>query len=94
MYIHVLLMIIYLFKFFHMSKKVISSLSVEDLEVLSDMATYLLSLKAKKSVSPVHDIEGYTPPDLFLCTESVVFSSEELAVLKKLKHLHVIEYGK
>ena len=77
-----------------MSKKVISSLSVEDLQVLSDMATYLLSLKAKKSVSPVHDIEGYNPPDLFLCTESVVFSREELAVLKKLKHLHVIEYGK
>lgn len=46
------------FKYFVMSKKVISSLSVEDLEVLSDMATYLLSLKAKKSVSPVHDIEG------------------------------------
>lgn len=94
MYIHVLMMIIYHFKIFHMSKKVISSLSVEDLEVLSDMATYLLSLKAKKSVSPVHDIEGYNPPDLFLCTESVVFSREELAVLKKLKHLHVIEYGK
>lgn len=77
-----------------MSKKVISSLSVEDLEVLSDMATYLLSLKAKKSVSPVRVIEGYNPPDLYLCTESVVFCREELAVLKKLKHLHVIEYGK
>lgn len=77
-----------------MSIKVISSLSVEDLEVLSDMATYLLSLKVKKSVSPVHDIEGYNPPDLFLCTESVVFCREELAVLKKLKHLHVFDYGK
>ena len=77
-----------------MSKKVISSLSVDDLEVLSDMATYLLSLKSKKSVSPVHDIEGYNPPDLYLCTESVVFSREELAVLKKLKHLHVVVYGK
>lgn len=76
-----------------MSKKVISSLSVEDLEVLSDMATYLLSLKAKKSVSPVHDIEGYNPPVFFLCTESVVFSCDELAVLKKLKHLHVVQYG-
>lgn len=76
-----------------MSKNVISSLSVEDLEVLSDMATYLLSLKAKKSVSPVHDIEGHNPPVFFLCTESVVFSLEELAVLKKLKHLHVVSYG-
>lgn len=63
-------------------KKVISSLSVEDLEVLSDMATYLL------------DIEGYKRLDYYLCTESVVFTSDELAVLKKLKHLHVVEYGK
>lgn len=28
-----------------------------------------------------------------LCTESVVFSRDELAVLKKLKHLHVVDYG-
>ena len=77
-----------------MSKKVISFLSIEDFEVLSDMATYLLSLKSKKSVSHVHDIEGYNPPELFLCTESVVFRREELAVLKKLKHLHIVEYGK
>lgn len=75
-----------------MSKKVISSLSVDDLEVLSDMATYLLSLKSKKSVSPVHDIDGYTPPEFYLCTESVIFSREELAVLKKLKHLHILRY--
>lgn len=77
-----------------MSKKVISSLSVEDLEVLSDMATYLLSLKAKKSVSPVHDIVGYCPPVFYLCTESVIFSRDELAVLKKLKHLHLLEIKK
>ncbi len=77
-----------------MSIKVISSFSVEDFEVLSDMATYLLSLKAKKSVSPVHDIKGYKSPDLFLCTESVVFSLEELLVLKKLEHLHFIDYDK
>lgn len=76
-----------------MSKKVISSLSVDDFEVLSDMATYLLSLKAKKSVSPVHGVEGYNPPDFFLCTEHVIFSREEFAVLKKLKHLHVVQYG-
>lgn len=87
-------MIIYLFKIFNMSKKVISSLSVEDLELLSDMASYLLCLKVKKSVSPVHDIDGYCPPEFYLCTESVIFTREELDVLKKLKHLHVIEYGK
>lgn len=80
------------FKYFVMSKKVISSLSVEDLEVLSDLATYLLSLKAKKSVSPVHDIDGYCPPEFYLCTESVIFTREELAVLKKLKHLHLLRY--
>ena len=50
-----------------MSKKVISSLSAEDLELLSDM-------------------------DFFLCTESVIFSRDELAVLKKLKHLHLLRY--
>lgn len=65
-----------------MSKKVISSLSVDDLVVLSDMATYILSLKAKKSVSPV----------FYLCTESVIFRRDELAVLKKLKHLHILRY--
>lgn len=75
-----------------MSKKVISSLSVDDLVVLSDMATYILSLKAKKSVSPVQDIEGYNPPVFYLCTESVIFSRVELAVLKKLKHLHILRY--
>lgn len=75
-----------------MSKKVISSLSVDDLVVLSDMATYILSLKAKYSVSPVQDIEGYNPPVFYLCTESVIFSREELAVLKKLKHLHILRY--
>lgn len=77
-----------------MSKKVISSLSVVDLEVLSDLASYLLNIKSKKSVSPVHDIEGSNPPELFLCTEPVFFYREELAVLKKLKHLHVVDYGK
>lgn len=30
-----------------MSIKILSSLDIEDLEVLSDMATHLLSLKAK-----------------------------------------------
>lgn len=37
-----------------MSAKVISSLDVDDFKVLSDMATYLLSIKANKSVSCFH----------------------------------------
>lgn len=71
-----------------MSKKVISSLSDVDLKILSDMATYLLSLHGKKSVSP-------SKSAAFLrVTDSVVFRAEEIAVLKKLKHLHVLSYEK
>lgn len=77
-----------------MSKKVISSLSVEDLKVLSDMDSYLLSLHGKKSLSSFHSAIVSTSNEFFLVTESVVFCAEEIAVLKKLKHLHVVEYGK
>lgn len=70
-----------------MSKKVISSLSVEDLKVLSVMATYLLSLRGIKSVSIVSNV-------FFPVTESVVLCAEEIAVLKKLKHLRVLSYEK
>ncbi len=37
-----------------MDKVIISSLTADDFKVLSDMATYLLSIKAKKSVSCFH----------------------------------------
>lgn len=37
-----------------MSKKILSSLDIEDLKVLSDMATHFLSLKAKKSIHRNH----------------------------------------
>lgn len=79
---------------FIMSKKVISSLSVEDLKVLSDMASYLLSLHGRMSVSSFHSAIVSKYNEFFLLTESVVFCAEEIAVLKKLKHLHVVEYGK
>ena len=77
-----------------MSKKVISSLSDEDLKVLSDMAAYLLSLHGKKSVSPFHSAIVSKSNAFFLVTESVVFCAEVIAVLKKLKHLHVLSYEK
>lgn len=77
-----------------MSKKVISSLSDDDLKVLSDMATYFLSLRGKKSVSPFHSNVLPQSNAFFLVTESVVFCAEEIAVLKKLKHLHGLSYEK
>lgn len=77
-----------------MSKKVISSLSDEDLKVLSDMATYLLSLHGSKSVSSFHSAIVSKYNEFFRVTESVVFCAEEIAVLKKLKHLRVLSYEK
>lgn len=77
-----------------MSKKFISSLSIEDLKVLSDMATYLLSLHGKKSLSSFHSAIVSKSNEFFLVTESVVFCAEEIAVLKKLKHLHILSYEK
>lgn len=67
-------------------------MSVEDLEVLSDMATYLLGLKAKKSVSPFQSSVCSVSNEFYLACEPVVFTHEELAVLKKLKHLHILRY--
>lgn len=74
-----------------MSAKVISSLDIDDFKVLSDMATYFLSIKAKKSVSCFH---SGVRSEFFLSSEPVIFSIRELEVLKKLKHLHVLSYGK
>lgn len=74
-----------------MSAKVISSLDIDDFKVLSDMATYLLSIKAKKSVGCFH---SGVRSEFFLSSEPVIFSIRELEVLKKLKHLHVLSYDK
>lgn len=74
-----------------MSAKFISSLDIDDFKVLSDMATYLLSIKAKKSVSCFHSV---VRSEFFLSSEPVIFSVRELEVLKKLKHLHVLSYDK
>lgn len=74
-----------------MIAKFISSLDIDDFKVLSDMATYLLSIKSKKSVSCFH---SGVRSEFFLSSEPVIFSIRELEVLKKLKHLHVLSYGK
>lgn len=71
-----------------MDKKIITSLSAEDFEHLSALACYLLSIKTDKFTSPL------SGEDYFINTEHVVFSVEDLVLLKKLKHLHVLSYGK
>lgn len=58
------------------------------------MASYLLSLHGKKSLSSFHSAIVSQSNEFFLVTESVVFCAEEIAVLKKLKHLHVLSYEK
>lgn len=65
-----------------MSKKVISSLSIKDYEQLSELAGYLLSLKYQQ-------IDVYSLP-----ITSVAFSPADMALLRKLKHLHVFCYDK
>lgn len=71
-----------------MDKKIITSLSFEDFEHLSYLACYLLSIKSDKYVSPI------SGEDYFINIEHIAFSVEDLALLKKLKHLHVLSYDK
>lgn len=70
------------------SKKLVTSLSFGDFEHLSELACYLLSIKADKYISPL------SGEDYFINSEPVAFSVEDLALLKKLKHLHVLSYDK
>lgn len=75
-----------------MDKVIISSLSAEDLERLSDMADYLLQLnfvrKHSSSPSPLSKYKSY-----YVTTEDCVLTVEEFELLKKLKHLHIFSYG-
>lgn len=70
------------------SKKFVTSLSFEDFEHLRELSCYLLSIKADKFISP------FSGEDYFINSEPVAFSVEDLALLKKLKHLHVLSYDK
>lgn len=76
------------FIFSFSSEKLVTSLSFEDFERLSELACYLLSIKVDKYISP------FSGEDYFINSEPVAFSVEDLALLKKLKHLHVLSYGK
>lgn len=71
-----------------MDKVIISSLTAEDFEHLHELACYLLSIKADKYVSP------FSGEDYFINSELVVFSVEDFALLKRLKHLHLLSYDK
>lgn len=70
------------------SKKLVTSLSFRDFEHLSELASYLLSIKVEKYLSPI------SGEDYFINSEPVAFSASDLALLKKLKHLHVLSYDK
>lgn len=76
-----------------MDKVIISSLTADDFERLSLIAAYLLKLKATKETFSVS-----TPcskyKDYFVITELCILTVEELRLLKKLKHLHVLSYDK
>ena len=71
-----------------MDKVIISSLTAKDFEQLYLLSSYLLNIKCYKDFSP---LSGDT---FFVSTEPVAFSVEDLALLKRLKHLHILSYDK
>lgn len=71
-----------------MDKVIISSLTAKDFEQLHSLSFYLLNIQCKKDFSP---LSGDT---FFVSTEPVAFSAEDLALLKKLKDLHILSYDK
>lgn len=75
-----------------MDKVIISSLSADDFERLSLIAAYLLSLKAKKRTCSVSCASNSEFSDYFVSTEPFFFTVEELRLLKKLKHLHILSH--
>lgn len=71
-----------------MDKVIVTSLTAKDFEQLHSLSLYLLNIKCKKDFSP---LSGDT---FFVSTEPVAFSVEDLALLKRLKHLHIFSYDK
>lgn len=69
-----------------MNKKIVTSLTAKDFVQLYSLSCYLLNIKCKKDFSP------FSGDTFFVSTEPVSFSVEDLALLKKLKHLHVLSY--
>lgn len=77
-----------------MDKVIISSLSAEDIERLSYMASYLLQLNFERKVSSSSPSPLSKSKDYYVTREDCVLTVEEYELLKKLKHLHVLYYGK
>lgn len=75
-----------------MDKVIISSLTDDDLERLSSLATYLLKLKSKKETFSVSNVSCSKYEEYFVSTEPCILTIEELKLLKKLKHLHILSY--
>lgn len=75
-----------------MYKFIISSLTDDDFERLSSLATYLLKLKAKKETFSVSNVSCSKYKEYFVSTEPCILTVEELKLLKKLKHLHILSH--
>lgn len=70
------------------SEEIVTSLSSQDFEHLAELASYLLSIKVDRFTSP------FSGEYYFISFGPIAFSIEDLALLKKLKHLHVLSYDK
>lgn len=72
-----------------MDKVIISSLNAKDFELLCKLSDYLLSLPVQNCDYRFCDI--LKPKHAFITSgEPFVLTSEELVLLKKLKHLHLL----
>lgn len=75
-----------------MDKVIISSLTGDDFERLSSLATYLLRLNLKKERFSVSNVSCSEYEYYFASTEPCILTVEELRLLKKLKNLHILSY--
>lgn len=77
-----------------MDRVIISSLTAEDIERLTYMASYLLQLNFVKKHSSCSPSSYSKCNDYYVTTEDCVLTVEEFELLKKLKHLHILSYDK
>lgn len=75
-----------------MDKVIISSLTGDDFERLSLLATYLLRLNTKKERFSVSNVSCSEYEYYFISTEPCILTVEELRLLKKLKYLHILSH--
>lgn len=69
-----------------MDKIIFSSLTFDDLRQLVSLSSYLLSIDTEKDKSSISD------EDYFITTEPLAFSVDDIALLRKLKHLHCLKF--